>query len=922
MHLLKITLFIFCLVPFSLSAQKQLIGQVQSTEGEPLIAATVMLLQAKDSFLLSFATTEAEGQFRIKGKQEGDFILRLSYVGYVPLDYPVSIHASGPNPVDLGTLEMEPMTQELKEVLVKSEKIPMQISKDTIIYNADAFQTAPGSDVETLLKKLPGIDVENDGTIKAYGEDVNRVFVDGKEFFGSDPKVATKNLPAEAVDKVEVYDRASDTEEFTGVKDGQDSKAINLKLKDDHKRGVFGRAEGGYGDQGRFRLKTNLNRFGGGQQISLLGMGNNINESGFGIQDYINFNGGMSAMGGGLQIRKGSLDFPLDLGTENGFNTNWAGGLNFNQEFKPGSDIQSSYMYNRSDKDITQTSTKQNFAETGNFREEFLNQSNLLSEAHRVNFTLDHKLDSLQEVTYRTAYSRSRSRNQIYEQNEVFDDRDSLSTSLLRQQFQNGTQDNWTNELSYRKRFRKPGKYLSISANFDLLNRDQDQDLSALRTFFREAIDQDTINQKSQYQNLNLNGRFNLTYHFPLAKGLYMAPLYNFQALFNDVNQETVDVIGDEEIPNPVLTNAFESLNLAHEIGFRQRWIAGPLNLQWGLKGQITRLTGLIEQVEEDIDNSYFNLLPSLDLEWEYGASRSLNLNYETSVRIPQVRELQSVIDNSDPLNIYVGNPQLKPEYNHQLMLRQFMFSQFSQTSFFLNLSYNYTRNKIVNSQSIDPNFVRLLQPVNTAYEQGVNGSLHFGKGISALKMRLSVVLTSNFSKGFNVLNETTSAQQFWQSGGTLKIGSRRTEVIEYNLGFRLTYNQQRYDQEDLQEQNYWEQLYFGDLSVNIKDRVRLSTNLDYTFYNGLSDGFNQEIPIWSANLSVFLMKSRQLELNLGITDILNRNTGISRTTALNYILDREVNTLSRYIMFTLRYKIFTKGAMPGPGMEIKVEKR
>lgn len=305
-----------------------------SATNEPLTGATVLLLQPTDSVMAAFNISNTEGEFLLRRVKPGNYILSISYIGYKSISQRLEISDSK-NETELGTIPMAAETELLKEALITEERVPVRISKDTIIYNADAFKTQPNDVVEDLLKRMPGIEVESDGSIKAEGEEVEQVLVDGKEFFGSDPKIATKNLPARAIKEVQVFDKKSDMATFSGIDDGLRSKTINLKLKEDYKKGMFGNALAGYGTDKRYTGKFNLNSFNKKSQLSTIGQLNNINEQGFSINEYINFMGGMSNVmrSGRFRINSQSSAIPISDGLSNGDTDTGGIGLNLNHSF-------------------------------------------------------------------------------------------------------------------------------------------------------------------------------------------------------------------------------------------------------------------------------------------------------------------------------------------------------------------------------------------------------------------------------------------------------------------------------------------------------------------------------------------------------------------------------------------------------------
>ena len=338
-------------------------GTLTDENQSPLPRATVMLINAGDSTMEKFTISDNEGKFTFNKLKAGEFLLQVSYVGYQNISRPISLEAG--KILDIGNVSMKQESELLENVTIEADRIPMQIKEDTVEYNAGAFDTRPGATVEDLLKKLPGVEVENDGTIKAQGETINKVLVDGKEFFGNDPQIATKNLPADAMDKVQVFDQLSEMSQFTGVDDGTREKTINLTLKEDKKNGLFGNAEGGYGENDRYNAKLNLNQFTKKQQLSVISSANNINQQNFSLDDYINLSGGLSNLisGGG-----GSISLELDEGlgsalglTNGGIRNNWTVGANFNKDISDKTELSFNYFFNDLQNVLNKSTERQNY---------------------------------------------------------------------------------------------------------------------------------------------------------------------------------------------------------------------------------------------------------------------------------------------------------------------------------------------------------------------------------------------------------------------------------------------------------------------------------------------------------------------------------------------------------------------------------
>ncbi|MCB0634469.1 MAG: hypothetical protein KDD15_32270, partial [Lewinella sp.] len=423
-RLLLLLIFLSGLTTVALRAQSpknfDLKARVIDAEDQtPLVSATVMLLSVQDSALISFGRSEDDGSLGMKRvPNEQAYLLRITYLGYhmkdVLLPFPVNEAL-----LDLGTIKMQTQSALLNEVVVAEEHIPVRINKDTIEYNARAFKTTPNAPVEDLLKKLPGMEVDRDGNIRAQGERVEQVTVDGKEFFGRDPKAATRNLPAEAVDKVQVYDKKSEQAEFSGVDDGSRQKTVNLELKDDFKKGAFGSAEAGYGTEDRFNLKGSLNRFSPKQQFSVIGMGNNINRQGFSFDDYMQFTGAMRRMmsgGGGtmrLTFNSDEMDFPIDFGANTGFTDTWAGGLNYNRDWSKGNELTASYIFSNLDRNTETDTYRENYLSDGKLIFEDHADEDNLRQFHRFNVGLERELDSLNQIQWNLRLLSSHNERQL-----------------------------------------------------------------------------------------------------------------------------------------------------------------------------------------------------------------------------------------------------------------------------------------------------------------------------------------------------------------------------------------------------------------------------------------------------------------------------------------------------------------------------
>lgn len=917
-------------------AQNVLIkGQIIDGDEGALPAATAMLMNSSDSVLVNFVLSDLEGVFEFKKILKGDYYVQLTYLQYDMIRVPVKVDGSK-EVIDLGRVIMTAEGTRLEDVEITAELIPVLIKGDTIEYNAKAFKTDPADNVEQLLKQLPGIEVDQDGNIKAQGEDVEKILVDGKEFFGDDPKTASKNLPADAVDKVQVFDKMSDVSEFTGIDDGERTKTINLALKDDRKSGYFGNVEGGYGTKDRFEGKTNLNKFGPKTQISLLGMANNINKQAFGVQDYINFMGGVSNLmsqggfgRGGGGGGGGSLS-PSDLGVSmwgsgnglnnNGIATTAAGGLNFNTDIGKNVELASSYFYNYLNNDIDKNSIRETVNEGLPF---ITNQDNLRDDNnhnHRVNLYVKAKVDSLSELIFRGSGRFNDA--QGTENTVLLNLNDTIPQSATDQEYASfGGLLNTNNQLQYRRKLGRPGRTLSIQGNLIVQNDQNDLDLISQNTFWAAGIPfLDTLNQ-TQFQDVNsltYGGR--LTYTEPLGKGYFLQANYRHTENKYDLDKQFFDIVEEDPIFNTRLSNIYESIYRFDRAGVTLQKNRKKYDLSVGLEGQRGLLEGELVLADTTIRKEFLNLLPSLRFNYEFRKGRRMRLRYEPSVNEPSITQLQPVPDNSNPLNVYQGNPDLRAEYRHNLRLNYMLFDQFSFTSLFTMLRATYTQNKISNSVVRDSLFRQITQPVNVSQDLNLMTYIGFSTPIRKLKIKTNLNGNVTYTRGITFLDTVDDIRNFeiavptenvtnrLTSYADLSLENRKKEVLDARIGTRLTHNITKYSVNSEFDQDYLNATYYADVTVDFLKTWSINTNFNYNTYIGGSFDNVEPIPLLGASLSKRFLQGEKAQLKLTAFDILNKNIGINRTTNVNYFQEDRILTLNRYYMLTFSYSIVSMG--------------
>ncbi len=897
-------------------------GTLKDSSDLQLVGATVILLQQADSVLKSFTLSNDQGIFKLPSAAPGNYILQITYVGYQNFSEAIILDGKSGN-LDMGVIRLAQQTALLDEVVVKAEHVPIRMNKDTIEYNSAAYDTRPHAAVEDLLKKLPGVEVERDGSIRAQGERVQHVYVDGKEFFGDDPQLATKNLPADAVEKVQVYDKKSDMAEFTGIEDGREEKTINLSLKEDKKVGHFGNGHLGYGTMDRYEGKAMINRFGRKLQLSGIGMVNNTNEQGFSLNEYIQFMGGLSKLmsggGGQLTLNSDELGLPLMSGAgNNGFVRTGAGGFNLNYEFSKNTTLNSSYFYSQIKNDASKETSRlyqldeQQFASDENSKE--FSKSN----GHRLNLKLEHKIDSFQRITARAnlGYNKGNLSNEANSQ--TFNTEALLENTGLRAYQSSGTYLKLESSLNYRRRFRRKGRGLFANVSFDINENERAASLRALNSFGLDDpanMFSDSLKQSQEQSNDPVNYEFGLSYVEPIGGRKYLEFNYSRRNFSNESIKNFYELSNGSTTPefNPALSNHYQIDYIYDLLGMSFRLNRKKYNLSAGFGLQRSQLDGNLFSEALEIKKEFKYLLPSFRWNYEFTTTKNLSLRYQTSIREPSLEQLQPVVDNSDPLNIYIGNENLQPEYNHQLNLQLMTFDQFSSISLMATINGDYTQNKITTDRHIDSLFRQSVQPINVDDAWRLSSYISFSAPLKPLKSTFNIETNLIYNRSLLLLNDVENTNKQLQGSVDVYIENNNTDLIELIIGSRWSATRTRYSIDERLNNTFLNQQYYTDASVNLGKKWTIGSKVNYTRYSKESYGGNRNLLIWNASLSHNFLDNRA-QLSLNVFDMLNQNIGINRSSELNYIEEVRVRSLGRYAMLRFTFALSGLGASDSMG--------
>jgi len=622
-----------CLLLFSIVfAQGQsgtITSTVKDTLGEPLPGTTVVLMNTSDSVMVSFNSADENGLLLLKKVPRGSYIYRLSLMGFDIVDKAVTVSDKNQN-VDLGVIIMRPKEYTLSQVTVSGERIPLVIKEDTIVYNADAFKPKEEDVVEDLLKKMPGIEVDRDGNIKAQGEDVEKVTVDGKEFFGSDPKLATKNLPAKAVDKVKVFDAKSEKAEFSGVDDGERTKTLDLELKKDAKKGYFGKLEAGYGTENTAKGKLSFNRFTKKLQLSVIGMGNNVNEQGFSITDYLEMMGGMAGMmgGGGSRINPDAAGINIGQNNQSGIFTTGAGGTNMNYDFGKKTDLNLSYFATHYSRDLERESEREYVNDVGQFDSDELETLSSTSFNHRINFKLKHKATKKNELTGTGRITLNDAESSSGESILNVKPDNSPASQTTTTQTSNGYGPQLRLGLTSRNRLKKRGRTFVGRVRYENENRTRDFDLISRSLFYENASQYlDTIDQIQNISDRGSSFETEFTFTDRVAKRKYIEINYEHESEYDHFDKDFSDASGD----GTYLKNENLSSTLYHrfhneKIGTSYKWSNKKTTVNVGGAMHFGRQLIDASSIEGTETHNYTSFHPSISIRHELGRAKSWNL--------------------------------------------------------------------------------------------------------------------------------------------------------------------------------------------------------------------------------------------------------------------------------------------------------
>ena len=906
-------------------------GVLQDTTHEVIPFATMMLLNPADSALVNYTSSNVKGEFTFSNVKNSAYLFKVSHMSYLPLQKLIQPSSTALN--DLHIVVMKPISQMLMEVVIRAAKAPLRIKGDTVEYDATTFKVAPGSTVEDLLRRLPGIDVDADGNISTQGKDVKRMYVDGKTFFGDDPKSVTKNLGAESLSKVQVYNEKSEPSKLTGVDDGSKEKAMNLELKAEFKKGSFGKISVAAGNEQRWAGRGNYNRFNDKTQFSVIGYANNINQTGVNWEDYGEFKGnnsfnefdngdfGFNSSGRNIYYFSGS-DSPVNNYDGKGLTKNYGGGTNFNYDHKK-TKFNASYFYNQTQLDFVQQSNRQTFLnENSSFTKNDTLQNSDFRSSHSIATRVEKEFDSANKLIVKANIRFSNNNNNTIN-NQQFSDYQLVPYNMLNLDNNSGLNSaKVTSAAIYRHLFKKKGRAFAISGGYNANKSNGDENYSSLNSFFKASTPTEQIRQ-TFISNKNISEiKAGALYSEPLSKRWFLEFFYNFSNLSNNNNRQQTRLVAFPEM-NDSLSNYYEQVTSYNRVGSVLRYSYNGFNAAIGIAAQQLKLTGQYASDKGQpwdsigVTKSYPNYTPNLNLNYEFKNHLRLEAGYSNNINAPQFSDLQPIKNTSNPAYQVIGNPDLVPENSHNINTGLYYWNPASFANIGGSINFDITNHPIVYNQNTvfeeGKGMVTISMPENMEQSTGVSSWMW--SNIPIVKTKLAV----DFNGGVSYNKSPTRI-----NGNLDRIQSNGVNVganLNFTPGTKLVlsggasggYNKIRYSENKDHDQKYYNYTLRSSIKWQFVTRMFFESNFNYAVYKNESFGFDQSVPLWNASVRRIIGKKNKFEMRFAAFDIFNKNININQYANQNYIQTSKANTLARYFMLSLTYNM--------KGFENKIQK-
>ena len=919
-------------------------GTLRDQSDSSLVSgATVELLLQKDSSLVKATVSDNKGKFTLADVVAGELIIRISTIGYQ--EY-IDIFSLKEPAKDLGFISLSKRGKDLSTVTIISKAPPVVQKGDTSQYSANQYKVNPDATTEDLIKKMPGITVDKDGTVTAQGEQVKKITIDGKDFFGDDASAALKNLPSEVVDKIQVFDRLSDQAQLTGFDDGNSQKAINIVTKTAIKNGQFGRAYAGYGTDERYSAGGNVSFFNGDRRFSVVANFNNINQQNFGSQDLLGITSGASANRGGPGGGRGGRGMGMggsesfSVGQASGISRTNALGLNYSDKWGKKINVTGSYFFNNSTNNNAAVTNIETLGAAKQFSFQDAN-SNTKNNNHRINLRLEYKIDSNNTLfiipSINLQNNKTVSLSSLRTTNAVGD---SVNNSLA-----NSTNDrngyNIRNNIMYRHSFPKKGRTLSLGFNTTFTKNDGESITDARYRFYDSlgVFTRDSL--QNQFADNNTDGYTlggSVAFTEPIGKKGQLQIDYNPSFQKNKADQQTFLFDGSNYSKfDSTLSNRFDNTVTTHNAGISYR-LSPSKDEQFavGVNVQHSKLESQrIYPTATNVDQSFSNILPNAMWRKKLSAYSNIRVFYRAYTNFPTVTQLQDVVNLTNPLRVSSGNPELKQSFSHFLggrysytntkTSRSFFANIFMQTAgdYISNAIYVAKQDSVIQQGIILNKGSQLTRPVNLDGYRNLRTFLTYSLPVKVLKTTVNLNAGFTYSKLPGLVNYIPTVTHNYVYNGGIVLASNISEYVDFNLSYNANFNDAKTTGGSVSSSNFVNQSIGGTLNLLNKKGWFVQNDISSQSYSGLSGGLDQRYTLWNAAIGKKFGKKKVAELKLSVFDLLKENQSINRTVTGTEITDSQSEVLQQYFMLTFTYNLKNFGkAKAAPVREMNMEGR
>jgi hypothetical protein len=873
--------------------------------------SVISLLRAKDSILTRFTRSGANGNFLVKNIAPGNYVLLITHPGFADYADIIDIKADR----NIGIVNMLSKAVVLQNVIVRGS--PIRMKGDTLAYMADSFKVKEGATVEDLLKKLPGIQVNSKGEITAQGERVEKVLVDGEEFFGDDPTLATQNMIAKAVKEVQVFDKKSDQAAFTGVDDGQKTKTINLKLKDEFKKGYFGKVKLAGGLPDRWQNSAMINAFSDKRKLSVYGKMANSGETGLGWGEENQYGGGLSNQtemtdDGGIMMWNSSDEFggSGSFGGE-GLPKSWMAGTSYSNKWNNDKNATNgAYRYQRLTTQGTTTTNTQTILPDTQYFNNQVAKTQSSRWRHKANFKSDMNIDSSQSLTITADGSYGESFNSSLLTSEALTSTKQLVNSNRRSTTTEGTNGNFNVNALYKKKFKKKGRTFSLNLSEKYNMSNSDGYLKSQLALFREGVflRTDSIDQKKENDTKSLTLDSRVAYTEPIGKNGIVEISYGYSVANSEQKRLSYDnENGKYETLNSVYSNDYKFVTGTHKAGLGYRY--NYKKIVFGLGSDITLSNWKQTDLFTDVVRKYnfTNFFPKSNFSYKLGQYSRLRFNYSGRTRAPSINQLQPVVNNADPLNIAVGNPDLKQSFTHRFEIGYNFYQVLKEQGLWASFYFNPTSNDFSTLDVVDTLGRRIYKTVNVDGNYSFGGWMGYNFKLKKADLRFNINFNPEINRRKNFVNGIANENINREINFGFDISKYKDKKYEFSIGTRVGYNYTTSSIRPDVVTKYWTATPNMNAGINLPKDIELSTDINYNWRQKTNVFSNNNAFIWNAAVTKKIIKKKDLRIGIKVNDILNQNIGFNRDVNTNYITEKTYNVIRRYWLATLTWN-FNKG--------------